>query len=237
MLMAMEIETTYIWVALSVLGSLAVVFGVALAFANRAFHVDVDPRIEAVEDALPGANCGACGYAGCEAYAEAVIKGEVGPGECIPGGTAVAHLVADILGVEAETKERPVAVVRCRGRAVDDRMHYIGERDCRAATAVQYGQKGCQWGCLGLGTCARACPFDAIVEGEDGLPRILEDRCTSCGACVEACPKNIIELLPRDRYIVVLCLNRDAGRMVRGICDVGCIGCKRCEKICPVEGS
>ncbi|MDK1031462.1 MAG: RnfABCDGE type electron transport complex subunit B [Planctomycetia bacterium] len=233
----MEVDYGYLYAALAVLGALAVSFGVGLAFASRFFHIEVDPRQEALEDILPNVNCGACGFAGCSAYATALVKGDAEPMACPVGGSEVAKKIAEILGVAVETMERPVAIVRCRGSNVEDRHRYVGEWDCRGATTVQYGQKSCQWGCLGLGTCARACPFDAIVEGADGLPRILEDRCTACGACVKACPKNIIELLPRERYIIVLCLNREVGKVVRGICDVGCIACKRCEKICPVEGS
>jgi len=234
-----ELIATYAGAAVIALGALAVFFGLVLAIADRYFQVQMDPRQAQIEEILPRANCGSCGYGGCAAYAEALAQGRAAGNQCSPGGPAVVKKIAAILGIEVARFEPKVAVVRCQGsrdRAAD-RFRYVGERDCRAAAATQYGQKGCQFGCLGLGTCVRACPFDAMVADEaSGLPRVLEERCTACGTCAAVCPKNIIEVLPKDRYVHVLCRSLDPGRVVRGLCQVGCIACKACEKACPVEG-
>jgi len=234
-----ELIQQYAVGAAVVLGALAVLFGVGLAVADRFFQVHVDPRQARIEAILPRANCGACGYGGCAAYAEALAKGEAEPGQCAPGGPELAKQVADILGLTVGDFTPKVAVVKCQGsrQNTSDRFRYVGEGDCRAAAGTQYGPGACQYGCLGLGTCVRACPFDAMVLDEaTGLPRVLEDRCTACGTCAQVCPKNIIEILPRGRYVHVLCRNQDPGRVVRGTCKVGCIACRMCEKACPVEG-
>jgi len=231
---------TYITAAVGVLGVLALAFGALLAVAHRFFHVRVDPRQAKIEQVLPGANCGSCGYGGCAAYAEAVANGEAPPDQCAPGGPECARRIADVMGIQISDFVSKVAVVKCQGSCqhMRDRFRYIGEQDCRAAAATQYGQAACPYGCLGLGTCVRACPFDAMVmDPETRLPRVLEERCTGCGTCAEVCPKNIIEILPADQYVHVLCRNRDSGKAVRQVCEVGCIACHRCEKVCPVEGS
>ncbi|MBL7140760.1 MAG: RnfABCDGE type electron transport complex subunit B [Planctomycetes bacterium] len=231
---------TYLTAAASVLGVLAVVFAVLLAVAHRFFRVHVDPRQERIEQILPGANCGSCGYGGCAAYAEAVAKGEAAPDRCTPGGPECAVTIAEVMGVQVAGFVPKVAVIKCQGSCeyTHDRFRYVGERDCRAATATQHGQTACPYACLGLGSCVRACPFDAMVMDEaTGLPRVLEERCTACGTCAEVCPKNIIEILPKEQYVHVLCRNRDTGKAVRQVCKAGCIACRRCEKVCPVEGS
>jgi len=230
-------EWTYVVATAVVLGALAVLFGVGLAVASRALRVHLDPRIEQIESVLPGVNCGACGYGGCSAYAAAVVAGDIGPSECVPGGIDVARQAAAVMGLEAEEKEKRVAVVFCQGgNRAADRFAYEGITDCRAAVITQDAAKGCRWGCIGLGTCARACPFGAIVMGDDGLPHVIEDRCTACGTCAEVCPKGIISILPARNMVHVLCRSRDKGAEVRRVCPVGCIGCKQCEKVCPVEG-
>jgi len=230
----------YVGSAWVVLGVLAVVFGAVLALANRFFSVVVDPRQEAIEEALPKANCGACGYGGCAAYAEAIVLGKADCNLCLPGGAETAVQIGKILGIAVAGLIPKVAVIKCQGSYANtvDRFRYVGERDCRAAAATQWGQTACPYACLGFGTCVRACPFDAMVmDSETGLPRVLEDRCVACGTCAEVCPKNIIEILPRDRYVHVLCRNQDPGKVVRQVCRVGCIACHKCEKVCPVEGS
>ena len=236
----MDTVLTYITAAGVVLGALALAFGALLAVAHRFFRVKVDPRQAKIEEILPGANCGSCGYRGCAAYAEAVAKGQAPPDRCTPGGPECARKIAEIMGLQIGDFISKVAVVKCQGSRehTRNRFRYVGEHDCRAAAATQYGQTACPYGCLGLGTCVRACPFDAMVmDAEAGLPRVLEERCTGCGTCAEVCPKNIIEILPADRYVHVLCRNRDPGKVVRKVCDVGCIACRRCEGACPVEGS
>ncbi len=234
-----DIVITYLSAAAVVLAALAGAFGILLAVADRFLRVQVDPRQEKIEEALPGANCGSCGFPGCAGYAEALAKGEAAANLCTPGGPATAKRIADIMGLEVADFVTKVAVVRCQGACefTGARFRYIGEPDCRAAAATQYGQAACSYGCLGLGTCVRSCPFDAmILDAETGLPRVLEERCMACGTCAAVCPRNIIEILPKEQYVHVLCCNQDSGKVVRQACKVGCIACKACEKACPVEG-
>ena len=220
--------------SLAILGGLGIVFGVGLAIASRLLHVEVDPRIAAIGEVLPVANCGGCGYAGCNAYAEALVNKGAAPTDCAPGGEEVAAKIAQILGVQAEAKEKMVAVVRCRGRVVPSRFTYDGLHDCRAANLVQAGPKGCEYGCLGYGTCAAACPFGAI-KMVDRLPVVDEEKCTACGKCVAACPRRIIALRRVTDYVEVMCLSREKGGVVRKLCELGCLGCKKCEKSCKFE--
>jgi len=230
-------EWSYLIASTLMLGVLAVVFSIGLAVASKLLRVTSDPRIEQIEGVLPNANCGACGYGGCSAYANAVVAGQVGPSECVPGGMEVAKQVAAIMGLQAEAKEKRVAVVLCQGGAkAVDRFAYDGIADCRAAVITQDAAKGCRWACVGLGTCAKSCPFDAIVMGDDNLPHVIEERCTACGTCVDVCPKNVIEIKSAKSMVHVLCRNRDKGADTRKVCSVGCIGCKKCEQVCPVEG-
>ncbi len=226
--------------ALLVLAALAASAAAILALANRFFAVQVDPRQTEIEEVLPKANCGACGYGGCAAYAEAVVEGKADAGACLPGGPETAAKIAEIMDLAISEFVPKVAVVHCQGsrQHTTRRMDYSGENDCRAAAVTQYGPTSCQYACLGLGTCVEACPFDAMkMDPETGLPRVLEDKCTACGTCAEVCPKNIIEILPKNRYVHALCRNQDAGKSTRQACQVGCIACRRCEKACPVEGS
>jgi electron transport complex protein RnfB len=234
-------EWAFVWTAVIILALLAVLFGIALAVVSDVFRVRTDPRVEQVLEALPGINCGACGFPGCSGYAEAVAAGRIGPDECVPGGGAVAAAVAGIMGLSFSEKTPRKAIVHCRGSAaaVGERYEYDGIRDCRAAAlaSVQSGAKQCMYGCLGYGTCATVCPFGAIEMGPDGLPHVDEQLCTGCGACVAACPRRIISTQPVDKHVHVYCSSKDKGPVVRKICSVGCIGCKKCEKVCPVEGS
>lgn len=180
-------------IALITMALLGLAFGVGLALASRTFQVNEDPRIEQVLEELPGTNCGACGYGGCRAYAEAVVDGE-SVSLCVPGGSEVAEAVAEIMGVEAESVTDRRAVVHCQGDTdrCGSRARYDGELDCRAAEVTAGGPKACSYGCLGFGTCAKACPFDAITMSEGRLPVIDPERCTACGVCVEVCPRDLI---------------------------------------------
>ena len=220
--------------ALLCLGALGVAFGLGLALAARFFHVDEDPRVNEVHELLPGVDCGACGFPGCRGYAEAVVKGEAGPSECAPGGAQTAQAVAAYMGLEAEVKERTVAVLRCNGRNVADRFEMVGIEDCTAALLLHGGPKVCEYGCLGLGTCARVCPTNAIVM-EDGFPRVIEEKCIACGKCVAACPKDLFALLPVTARVHVLCRSQAKGAAAKRACAVACIGCTKCLKVCPVD--
>ena len=213
---------------------LSLAFGVGLAYASRVFSVSTDPRIEQVAEVLPGANCGACGFAGCAAYAEVVVGGVAAPGLCTAGGTDTAAAVGQIMGVEVQVAEKQIAAVHCRGRAVASRFVYDGLEDCRAAVLLQDGFKACAHGCLGLGSCVVACPFDAI-RMDNGLPVVDPERCVACGKCVEACPRGIIRLHRVSAEVQVLCRSTDKGGVVRKTCKEGCIGCKKCEKACEFD--
>lgn len=215
------------------MATLAVIFGLGLAIAAKVFAVDIDPRIEQVTDELPGANCSACGQPGCSALAEAIVKGDAPPDACpVATGEAVER-ISRIMGIEISERTPEVAVVRCKGGPDVGECHvYDGPQDCRAAVLLTGGiVKNCPYACLGMGTCAEVCPFDAI-EMRGGTPFVNEDRCTGCGNCVSACPKNIIELRPVDEHVHVQCLSQDKGKIVNKLYKVGCIACKLCEKAC-----
>ncbi len=211
---------------------LAVSAGLVLGWANKAFHVDVDPRIEAVLAALPGANCGGCGYVGCGPYAEAVVLQGEAVNKCPVGGEGCARAVAGVMGVDVLQSWPSRPVVHCRATLAQRlRRHpYRGEPSCSAANILS-GVQGCTYGCLGLGDCVRSCPFDAI-RVVDGLAVVDYAACTGCGNCARVCPRNIISMVPfkTDRMLVVGCSNLDFGKDVKAVCRVGCIGCKACMR-------
>lgn len=213
---------------------LGIAFGVGLAVAAKKFHVDTDPRVEEVYEALPHGDCGACGYPGCSGYAEAVVLKGVAIDLCIPGGGETSAAVAGIMGVETSAgKEKQRAVVHCQGAlgVAAQAFEYSGVDDCRAALLVQGGPKACKFGCLGLGTCASVCPFEAITMGDDGMPVVIEERCTACGVCVKACPVGIISILPSRYRAFMACSNPAAkGKAMKAMCAKGCIKCRLCVK-------
>ena len=220
---------------LIVMTLVGLVFGLVLAFANKKFSVEVNPLIHIVEDILPKGQCGGCGFAGCMAYAEAVvINPDVAPNLCVPGKAAVAKQVAELTGKAAEEVEPKVAFVKCAGSVDKSKKayKYIGLQDCVAASLLQGGPKGCQYGCLGFGTCVKNCPFDAMTLGENGLPIIDKEKCTGCGKCKTVCPKHVIELIPLGTHVAINCNSNDKGAIARKLCTVGCIGCGLCVKNC-----
>ncbi len=224
------------------LSATGVAAAIILFLIAQRFRVVEDPRIDEVEDVLPSANCGGCGYAGCRNFAEACVKAESLNGLfCPPGGNETMQKVASILGMEATEQDSQIAVVRCSGSfACRPRInHYDGAASCAIASSLYSGDTGCQYGCLGHGDCVRVCEFDAIhMNPETGLPVVIDEKCTACGACVEACPKQIIELRKRnkkDRKIFVSCINEDKGGIAKKNCSVACIGCGKCEKVCPYD--
>ncbi len=211
---------------------MAMVFSFILGWANRAFHVEVDPRVDAAIDILPGANCGGCGYVGCAEYADAVVLEEAPVNLCTVGGKSCTQSLADLLGVDATASYPWRPVVHC-GSHTNDRLGrhpYNGEKRCRLANLVTDVQ-GCTYGCLGFGDCNRACEYDAI-HVEDGLARVDYEKCVGCGACAKICPRNIITMAPfkTDRMLVVECSNHDMGKDVKAVCKVGCLGCRACER-------
>lgn len=235
----------FILTAVLVLGVIALVSAVVLYVVSQKFAVKEDPRIPQVLDVLPGANCGGCGFAGCSGMADALVKGgDNGSVEgllCPVGGQAVMSQVADLLGIAVANTEARVAVVRCNG-SCEHRpriAEYDGLRTCAAMNSTGAGETGCGFGCLGCGDCVNACNFDAIhMNPETGLPEVDEEKCTSCGACVKACPRHIIELRkkgPKGRRVYVQCVNKDKGAVAKKACEVACIGCGKCQKVCKFE--
>lgn len=214
---------------------LGMVFGIGLAIASDKFAVKVDPRIDSINEVLPGANCGACGQPGCSGFAQAIVEGKAPVTGCTVGQAAVAQLVANIMGIKFENKERTVAVVMCHARGVKNKFDYQGIKDCRAAHLIGGGFLGCDYGCLGLGTCVEACKFEAMYMGEDGLPKVIEERCTACGKCAAVCPRKLISIVPVSKMVHVRCKSLDKGAVAKKICQDSCIACKRCEKICPYD--
>lgn len=216
-----------------VLALLAVTMGIVLGWANKAFHVSVDPRIDAINEALPGANCGGCGFVGCNDFAEALVNGGCTDiGLCGPGGASCSATIAGILGVEVSEAAPYRAVVHCSA-VREDRLHqreYRGESTCAAANLVT-GIQGCVYGCLGYGDCEMSCKYDAI-QIVDGLARINYEKCIGCKACSIVCPRNIISMVPfkAEEMLVVACSNQDIGLEVKAVCKTGCIGCSACTR-------
>jgi electron transport complex protein RnfB len=226
-----------VWKSMIALTAMAAVFGAVLAIASRIFAVYRDPRVAEIVDVLPNANCGACGFPGCQGYAEAAVAAGRAPATCPPGGSDVASKVAEILGADAGEHVAMVAVVHCKGgvSSAVQRLEYDGIVDCRAAILVGGNPKACVFGCLSLGTCKAVCPFDAVELDDEGVVHIDPVKCTGCGNCVAACPVNIIELVPEDMRVHVRCSSHDKGKKAKSVCSVACIGCQVCVKKCPSE--
>ncbi|MDO5022301.1 MAG: RnfABCDGE type electron transport complex subunit B [Eubacteriales bacterium] len=222
--------------AILVMCILGAVFGVALSFADKKFAVPVDEKVQRIRENVSGANCGACGYPGCDGFAEAVAKGEAPVNGCTPGGEKSAKALAEIMGVSVEACALEVARVRCLGEkgVAKERFTYSGIQTCRAAMAFAGGPKECQYACLGLGDCERVCAFDAI-KMVNGIAKIDPEKCTACGMCVKECPRSIIALLPVSSKVTVLCSSLNNAKTTKLSCSRGCIGCKRCEKACEFD--
>lgn len=222
------------------LSLLGIVLAVILYLVAQKFKVFEDPRIDQVEAVLPGANCGGCGFPGCRGFADAFVKtDDITKMFCPVGGNDTMAAAATIMGKMVEAKEAQVAVIRCAGSPENRKrtVQYDGATSCKIATSLYSGDTGCQFGCLGLGDCVAVCKFNAIyIDPTTLLPVVDEEKCTSCGACVKACPKFIIELRkkgPKGKRIFVSCINKDKGGIARKACQVACIGCGKCVKICP----
>lgn len=222
-----------ILLALGVLGALGIIFGVVLGVADKKFAVKTDPRVEAIRACLGGANCGACGYAGCDAFAEAVVAGGAKPNGCPPGGDKASKAIGEIMGISVESGSASVGRVLCLGTdgVSKERYEYDGIRSCSAAAGLAGGPKMCMNACLGLGDCIDKCVFGAISI-KDGVAYIDPKLCKGCGACIKYCPRNAIALMPADESVVVSCRNADVGRAAVQSCMKACIACKRCEKEC-----
>jgi electron transport complex protein RnfB len=214
------------------IGGIGLASAAALAVADKYLSIPDDPRVAKVTELLPGINCGGCGYAGCADYARAIVLRGEQPNLCAPGGPDCARAISAFLGVEAAAREKHVALVHCCGDDTESirRAAYNGINECAAAHATAGGDKGCTYGCLGYGTCARICPVNAIAVA-NGLARVDKNRCISCGKCLAACPRKIIKLVPFAASIHVLCCSKDKGPAVKKVCGTGCIACRICTKL------
>ena len=233
-----------ILIAIGILGGLGLIFGLVLAAASKVFYVETDPRLDQLNECLPGANCGGCGFAGCGAYAEAVLKGEAPVGKCASGGNEAAKAMAAIMGVEAGEVTRKVALVRCSGARTYDaegnltkgakmKAHYEGFHDCLAASKVGgSGPLSCKFGCLGYGSCTKVCKYGAISV-KNGVAVVDEDLCVGCMACAQVCPRKIITAVEPSQNVIIACNSLAKGAVTNRACTIGCIGCGKCMKNCP----
>ncbi len=228
---------TDILIALGVVAAVGLIAGVALALISKFFGVEEDEKVKEIRACLPGVNCGACGFKGCDDYAAALAEANTKPNLCVPGAKDTADALGKLLGIEVEPPKDVVAYVHCNGNceATGKKATYDGISSCKAAAQLYGGPDDCKYGCMGLGDCAAACPMNAICM-KDGIAHINVNECIGCGLCTEICPKQIISLLPRRAATAVMCSSRDKGADARKACKNACIGCKKCEKLCP-EGA
>ena len=220
-------------IAIATMGGLGLLFAGGLAIADMKLKVKENPLIEKVYEALPGANCGACGKAGCYDFAVNVVNGESKVNGCPVGGEECAQAVASIMGVEADTTVKMIPRILCHGgnsEAVKKMTSYYGPLSCSAMDIVSGGDKLCFYGCLGGGDCVEACPFDAMYMNDNGIPEVIEELCTACTMCVQACPRDIIEMHPIDRNVFVFCKNHDDPKTSKNVCSVACLGCGICAR-------
>lgn len=221
-------------IAAAVVGIVGLLIGILLGVASEKFKVEVDEKEILVRAELPGNNCGGCGYPGCDGLAKAIAAGQSPVDACPVGGAAVGAKIAAIMGVEGGASEKKVAFVKCKGTCDKAKIqyHYHGIDDCRKISVVPgSGEKACEYGCMGYGSCVKACQFDAI-HVVDGVAVVDKEKCVSCGKCAAACPNNLIELVPYNAEHLVQCSSHDKGKDVKAKCQAGCIGCTLCTKQC-----
>lgn len=222
-------------IPLLTLGGLTLLLALMLLIANKKLYVYEDPRIDKVEEMLPHANCGACGYPGCRPFAEALVGGDALPGKCTVSSPEGTQAIAKYLGVDAGSEELRVARLACAGgiNVARNKAKYEGLKSCQAASLISGGGKGCFWGCLGLGDCFEVCDFDAITMNEFSIPVVDEDKCTACGDCVDICPKDLFSIHPASHRLWVACKNLEFGDEVLEDCEVGCTACGKCAMDAP----
>jgi len=234
----MQLDIRSVAIALASLGGLGLLFGAGLALAAKKFAVATDPRYEEVLKAMPGANCGGCGYPGCSAYAAAVAKGAAGINLCPVGGNDLLVNLSSIMGLEKpQATLRLVSTAYCDGGKSEAKVRYLyqGPLDCISVAAMSGGDKDCQFGCLGYGSCVKMCVFGAIKMNDNNIPVIDDAKCTACTMCVKGCPKKVFSLRPANMQVHIRCRSHDKGKDVRGKCSVGCIACGICVRACPVK--
>ncbi len=220
-------------IAIATMGGLGFIFAGGLAFADRKLRVKENPTVVKINDVLPGANCGACGKAGCYDFALSVVDGSAKVTGCPVGGEETAINIAGIMGVEAGSMTKMLPRILCGGghqEAVKKMVNYYGPLSCSVMSVVSGGDKLCYYGCLGGGDCVEACPFDALIMNDDGIPEVIEELCTGCSLCVASCPRDIIEMHPADRKVFVFCKNQDDPKRSKAVCSVACIGCGICAR-------
>ena len=228
---------TGIIIAAAVVGILGILIGIFLGIASEKFKVEVDEKEILVRNELPGNNCGGCGYAGCDALAKAIAAGQAEVGACPVGGASTAEKIGAIMGVAGGTAEKKVAFVKCKGTCDKTKVqyNYYGVDDCKKVSVVPgAGEKACTYGCMGYGSCVKACAFDAI-HLVDGVAVVDKEKCVACGKCVSSCPNHLIELVPYKAEHLVQCSSHDKGKDVKSVCESGCIGCTLCTKQCEFD--
>ena len=226
--------------SIATLGVLGLIYGLVLAFASKKFYVKVDPKIEEIIEVLPSANCGACAFAGCAAYAEAIVINDEDFTKCAPGGDDVIAAIAKIMGKEASSADKKIAVIHCQSGGNNNtklRYQYQGVSTCKAAVLVAGGPNLCSFGCVSLNDCVAACNFDALHVDENGMRVVDKEKCTGCGACARACPRDLIDMVSIKKRVHVLCKSTDKGGEARKVCgnSTACIGCMLCVKKCKFD--
>lgn len=232
-----DIQWSSVGIAVAIMVGAAALLGVCIMLISKLCKVDEDPRIAEVTGCLAGANCGACGYAGCSGYAKALVEGKAGLDACGQTGADKTAEICNILGIEAEGGLEPtVAVVACcGGTEAVDRFEYSGCSDCVSQNALKGGKKLCSVGCLGGGTCAEACPYGAMNVGQNQVAKVTPELCVSCGLCINACPKKIVRRIPKSAKVYVACRSQCRGKEVMTACQNGCIACSKCARNCPEQ--